>query len=301
MQRHLQHSLPPGSTEWAGWKLLTKRPVLGLLLSLALSSRAADWQLVWSDEFDRDGLPDPAKWKPEEGFIRNQELQYYTVGRKENARVEGGYLIIEARKERFPNARFRAEAPWSRWQQRRQYADYTSASLTTEGRASWSYGRIEVRAKLPSGRGTWPAIWMLGTNRAQVGWPTCGEIDIMEYVGLQPGIVHAHVHTRGYNHTRGNGRGARASVPDAETAFHLYALEWTPQRLDFFVDDRKYFTLENDGTGVDSWPFDKPQYLILNLAIGGSWGGQQGVDNSIFPQRFVIDYVRVHQRPGAGQ
>lgn len=270
-------------------------------VALALTVWASDWQLVWSDEFDRDGLPDPAKWVPEEGFIRNRELQYYTVGRKENARVEGGYLIIEARKERFPNARFQAGAPPQRWQQSREYADYTSASLTTWGRAAWTYGRIEVRAKLPSGRGTWPAIWMLGTNRDRVGWPACGEIDILEYVGHAPGVVHANVHTRGFNHTRGNGRGARTHVPDAETAFHVYAVEWTPEKMDFFVNDRKFFTLKNDGTGEDSWPFDKPQYLILNLAIGGSWGGQKGVDDSIFPQRFIIDYARVYQRPGAGK
>lgn len=265
-----------------------------------LTSSGSEWQLVWADEFDRDGLPDPAKWTYEEGFVRNRELQYYTAGRRENARVEGGVLIIEARRERWPNPRFRADAPENHWQERREFADYTSASLTTEGKAAWTYGRIEVRAKVPSGRGTWPAIWTLGTNRRAVGWPACGEIDILEYVGHDPGVVHANVHTRGFNHARGNGRGASLRVPDAETAFHVYALEWTPQKLEFFVDDQKFFTLENDGTGPDSWPFDAPQYLILNLAIGGSWGGQKGVDESIFPQRFVVDFVRVYQRPGAG-
>jgi beta-glucanase (GH16 family) len=138
---------------------------------------------------------------------------------------------------------------------------------------------------------------MLGTNMNTVGWPACGEIDVMEYVGHDPNVVHANVHTRGYNHARGNGRGARLALADAEKEFHVYAVEWTPEKLEFFVDDRKYFTLENDGTGVDSWPFDAPQYLILNLAIGGAWGGQQGVDDGIFPQRFLIDYVRVYQRP----
>ncbi len=261
---------------------------------------SGEWKLVWSDEFDRDGLPDPVKWAHEEGFVRNQELQYYTTGRKQNARVESGHLIIEAHKEQFPNARYQPDAPERRWQQRRQHADYTSASLITRGRAAWTYGRIEVRAKMPSGRGTWPAIWMLGTNMGEVGWPACGEIDILEYVGHEPGVVHANVHTRGYNHNRGNGRGSRLPLLDAEKAFHVYALEWTPQKLEFFVDDRKYFTLENDGTGVDSWPFDAPQYLILNLAIGGAWGGQKGVDDAIFPQRLTIDYVRVYQRPGAG-
>lgn len=266
----------------------------------SLTVWSGEWKLAWSDEFDRDGLPDPAKWACEEGFVRNQELQYYTTGRTQNARVESGHLIVEAHKEQFPNARYRADAPERRWQEQRQQADYTSASLITRGRAAWTYGRIEVRAKMPSGRGTWPAIWTLGTNISTVGWPACGEIDILEYVGHEPGVVHANVHTRGFNHNRGNGRGARLSLPDAETAFHVYALEWTPQKLEFFVDDRKYFVLENDGTGVDSWPFDAPQYLILNLAIGGAWGGQKGVDDAIFPQRLTIDYVRVYQRPGAG-
>ncbi len=275
--------------------------LLGVLVGTGPGLAAAEWEPVWADEFDRDGLPDPARWVQEEGFVRNQELQYYTVGRRENARVEGGHLIIEARRERWPNPRHRPDAPERRWQERRPWAEYTSASLTTRGRAAWTYGRFEVRARLPAGRGTWPAFWTLGTNITQVGWPACGEMDILEYVGHDPGVVHANVHTRGFNHARGNGRGARTRVPDAAEAFHVYALEWSPQKLDFFVDDRKYFTLENDGTGPDSWPFDAPQYLILNLAIGGTWGGQKGVDDGAFPQQFVVDYVRVYQRPGAGR
>lgn len=273
---------------------------LAAVAGFALTGWSSEWKLVWSDEFDKDGLPDPAKWAYEEGFVRNRELQYYTTNRAENARVEGGFLIIEARKERFANPRFRADAPERRWQQQREQADYTSASLTTQGRSSWTYGRIEARAKVPSGRGTWPAFWTLGTNRDKVGWPASGEIDILEYVGHEPGVVHANVHTRGFNHARGNGRGARLSVTDAEKQFHLYAVEWTPEKLEFFVDDRKYFTLKNDGTGVDSWPFDAPQYLILNLAIGGEWGAQKGVDDANFPQRYTVDYVRVYQRAGAG-
>jgi beta-glucanase (GH16 family) len=271
--------------------------ILAGSLILACSPHPTDWELVWSDEFDQDGLPDPAKWVQEEGFIRNRELQYYTTGRSANARVENGILIIEARKEHFPNPQHQPDAPDRRWQQQRAHADYTSASLTTRGRAEWTYGRIEVRAQLPGGRGTWPAIWMLGTNIGEVGWPACGEIDIMEYVGHDPGVVHANVHTRGYNHTRGNGRGAHLKLPEAETSFHLYAVEWTPDHLKFFVDDMNFFTLKNDRTGVDSWPFDAPHYLILNLAIGGAWGAQKGVDDNIFPQRFLIDYVRVYRRP----
>lgn len=270
------------------------------IASFSLTGWSSEWKLVWSDEFDKDGLPDSTRWNYEEGFIRNRELQYYTTNRAENARVENGFLIIEARKEKFSNRHHRPDAPEHRWQQRREHADYTSASLTTRERVSWTYGRIEARAKVPSGRGTWPAFWMLGTNISEVGWPACGEIDVLEYVGHQPGVAHANVHTRGFNHARGNGRGAQLSVPDAEKEFHVYAVEWTPEKLEFFVDDRKFFTLKNDGTGVDSWPFDAPQYLILNLAIGGEWGAQKGVDESIFPQRYIIDYVRVYQKPGAG-
>lgn len=287
--RAWEAQLPPMQSFWR----------LAVLAALELTARAGDWQLVWSDEFDRDGLPDPAKWAYEEGFVRNRELQFYTAGRTENARVEGGHLIVEARKERWPNPRYRPDAPERRWQDQRRFAEYTSASLTTRGRAAWTYGRIEARLKLPGGRGTWPAFWTLGTNIGQVGWPACGEIDILEYVGHEPGQVHANVHTRGFNHVRGNGRGARTEVPDAEKQFHVYAVEWTPRRLEFFVDAWKFFTLENDGTGVDSWPFDAPQYVILNLAIGGTWGGQKGVDEAIFPQRLVADYVRVYQRTGA--
>ena len=260
-----------------------------LLLALsALSAHAADgWRLAWCDEFDKDGAPDPAKWNYEEGFVRNHERQYYTRDRRENARVAKGILIIEARTERFAIPRGGGKE---------EFADYTSASLTTKNRAAWTYGRIEVKAKLPAGRGTWPAIWTLGRNIDKVGWPTCGEIDIMEFVGHQPGVVFVNVHTKGFNHTRGNGRGTRQPLADASSAFHLYSLEWTPRKLDFGIDGKSVFVCANDDKGVDSWPFDAPQFLILNLAIGGTWGGQKGIDDAIFPQQFLIDFVRVYQR-----
>ena len=268
-----------------------------LLLILAVPASAPQWKLVWSDEFDKPGLPDPAKWGYESGFIRNNEQQFYTRERKENARVEGGMLIIEARKERFrtPDLNLAANDQ-KRGARSREFAEYTSASLTTRGKVSWTYGRIEVRAKLPSGRGTWPAIWTLGTNSRQVGWPACGEIDIMEFVGLEPGIIHANIHTRKYNHFQKNGKGSQITIADASEAFHVYALEWDAGRLDFFVDDHKYFTYRNEGSGPDAWPFDHDQYLILNLAIGGAWGGANGIDDNNFPQRYYIDYVRVYQR-----
>lgn len=255
------------------------------------------WKLVWSDEFSQPGLPDPARWNYEKGFIRNGELQYYTVARAENARVESGHLVIEGRRERFTNPDHRPDGPATSRVGRSNapFADYTSASLTTRDRASWTCGRIEVRAKLPTARGTWPAIWMLGTNMTQVGWPACGEIDIMEFVGYDPGVVHANIHTKAYNHVMKTGKGSSTRVPDASEAFHVYTVEWSPQALKFFVDDKDYFTYANDGTGNASWPFDRDHYLILNLAIGGAWGGQKGVDEAAFPQKYEIDYVRVYR------
>jgi beta-glucanase (GH16 family) len=270
---------------------------LWLMLLAAGAARGADWKLVWSDEFDKPGPPDPQKWGFETGFIRNNEAQYYTRGRAENARVEDGMLIIEARKEEFKNPDYDPEAAAKGrggGRRGREFAHYTSASLTTRAKASWTYGRVEVRAKLPKGRGTWPAIWMLGTNRA-AGWPACGEIDVMEEVGYDPGVVQAHIHTGKYNHVKNTAKGERIAIPDASDAFHVYAVQWDKEQMDFYVDDRKYFTYRNEGSGPEAWPFDKDQYLLLNLAIGGAWGGTKGIDDSIFPQRFYIDYVRVYQ------
>ena len=230
--------------------------------------------LVWQDEFDGQGLPDASRWNYEEGFIRNNERQYYTRARAENARLENGLLIIEARRERFQNA------------------DYTSASLTS--RASWTYGRIEVRAKLPKGRGTWPAIWTLGTNIRDVGWPTCGEIDIMEHVGFDPGRIHANIHTKAYNHVQGTAKGSSVVVANPED-FHFFSVSWTANAIEMSVDGQRYFTFPKETGGETVWPYDKPQYLILNLAIGGSWGGQQGIDDAAFPTQYAIDYVRIYR------
>ena len=275
---------------------MNARFAIGLVCLLAVAGRAEEWKLVWSDEFDKPGPPDPAKWEYETGFIRNNEQQYYTRGRQDNARVENGALIIEARKERFHNPAFvQTTNTGYRTRRSREYADYTSASLTTRGKASWTYGRIEVRAKLPSGRGTWPAIWTLGAS-GKGGWPAMGEIDIMEFVGFDPGVVHANVHTRKYNHVQKTGKGSQIKIADVSDAFHVYALEWSADRLDFFLDNQNYFTYRNEGTGADAWPYDKDQYLILNLAIGGAWGGAKGIDEAVFPQRYYIDYVRVYQR-----
>lgn len=252
------------------------------------------YALAWADEFDTPGLPDPKKWDCAEGFIRNRELQYYTRGRKENARVENGMLIIEARKEKYKNARYREGS--KDWKRSRRFARYTAANLVTKNKAAWRYGRVAVRAKLPTGRGMWPAIWMLGTDIGSVGWPACGEIDIMENVGYDPETIHGTVHTKKYNHVKGTQKGGKIKIAKPWETFHVYAIEWDARKIDFFVDNKKYFTFRNDGTGKAAWPFDEPHYLLLNIAVGGGWGGAKGVDDAVFPQKFTIDYVRVYKK-----
>jgi beta-glucanase (GH16 family) len=237
-------------------------------------------KLVWSDEFEYTGAPDSVKWDFELGYIRNKELQYYT-DRNENVRVEDGNLVIEARNDSF--------------QIEGKKHPVTSASLMTKNRAEWQYGRIEVRAKIPSALGTWPAIWMLGTNIQEVGWPACGEIDIMEHVGYDPHKIHTNVHTKAYNHSIGTNKGKATEVKNPYEDFHVYAVDWSQEKIDFFIDGNKVFTFENEGKGVEEWPFDQPFYLIINLAIGGAWGGQQGVDLNALPKKYLIDYVRVYQ------
>jgi len=252
--------------------------------------QANELKLVWSDEFDYTGLPDKSKWDYEEGFIRNREMQYYTRERMENARVENGTLIIEGRKEQFRNPKYREGS--RRWNQSREFAQYTSAALVTLNKASWRYGRIEVRAKLPQGKGVWPAIWTLGTNRTSIGWPRCGEIDIMEFVGHDPNRVHANAHYGMDGKHRSDGGKIQTEAP--YDGFHIYAMDWYPDRIDFFFDETKYhsFTIDKAGEGEDN-PFRKQHYLLINLALGGSWG--KDIDDSILPQKYVIDYVRVYE------
>lgn len=236
------------------------------------------WELVWEDNFDVDGAPNPENWTYEVGYIRNREAQYYTNDRRENARVEDGRLIIEARRDNFEGN------------------EITSASLTTRGTHDFLYGRIEARAKVPTGRGTWPAIWTLGTNIGEVGWPRCGELDILEYVGFDPNRVHTNVHVYTYNHTRGNGRGNAMEVsPPPYEGFNVYAVEWYEDRVEFYFNDLRYFVYEKESDDPDVWPFAAPHYLILNLAIGGAWGGLEGIDESLFPHRFEIEYVRYYR------
>ena len=250
---------------------------------------APEWKLVWSDEFDYEGLPDPKKWDYEEGFVRNNEAQYYTRARKENARVENGMLVIEGRHEKF------AIPPGGRGNGKRE-ADYTAASLITRHKADWKFGRIEARAKLPHGLGVWPAFWMLGTSESKVGWPACGEIDIMEFVGHEPGFVHATVHFKIEGKHKSSG--SKIAVDKPWDSFHVYAVEWFPDHMDFYFDDQKYHTFQLSQTEENGDnAFRKPEYLMINLALGGSWGGK--IDDSIFPQKYLIDYVRVYQRQEA--
>jgi beta-glucanase (GH16 family) len=237
--------------------------------------------LVWFDEFNYAGLPDATKWSYESGYIRNKELQYYTRQRLDNAKVENGNLVISALNDSLRSGS--------------SVYPITSASLTTKGTKEWTYGRIEVRAKFPSSLGTWPAIWMLGSNISQVGWPACGELDILEHVGYMPDTIHFNVHTEKYNHVKKTNKGSKIFYPNAMNDFHVYALEWFPDHLDWYMDDKKVFSYANENTGKDAWPFDAPQYLILNLAFGGDWGASKGVDISSLPQRFYIDYVRLYQ------
>lgn len=240
--------------------------------------------LVWADEFEANGPPDPARWAYDVHANRtgwyNNELQYYSADRPGNARVEHGRLIIEARRESLEGA-----PDWGG-------QAYTSARLVS--RQGWTHGLFEVRARLPCGRGTWPAVWMLPLEGGR--WPDGGEIDIMEHVGHRPGAIHGTVHTGRYNHVLGTHRGGETHVVDACGAFHRYQARWTPEAISFAVDDVEYHRFDNDGVGDPAtWPFDRPFRLILNIAVGGDWGGAEGVDDAAFPQRMEIDWVRVFQ------
>jgi len=249
-----------------------------LMLSLGLSSYAQK-KLVWSDEFDKNGSPDTTKWGYDVGGKGwgNNELQFYTDHRKENASVSNGHLVIEARMENYKGRK------------------YSSARMVSKNKGDWKYGRIEVRAKLPHGKGIWPAIWMLPTQWKYGGWPKSGEIDIMEFVGYMPDSLFGSVHTGLYNHSIGTQKTKGISLKDLATAFHVYAIEWTADKIDFLIDNKKFFEFKNEHTGTGAWPFDQEFHVILNIAVGGNWGGKYGVDDSIFPQRMEVDYVRVYQ------
>ena len=242
------------------------------------------YTLKWQEEFNETKsnngkpiLPNEDKWWYEnfaKGTVNN-ELQTYVGGFSGTdtvAYISDGTLKIVAKK---------------------QGNDVISARINTK--ESWMYGYFEARLKLPSGKGTWPAFWMMPQNF--VSWPRDGEIDIMEYVGYQPNVVHATVHTEAYNHMIGTQKGTSTTIKNAETEFHVYAVEWTKDEIVGYVDGEAYFTFKNDGKGdIKTWPFNKAFYLKLNLAWGGDWGGAQGIDPSALPATYEIDYVRVYQK-----
>ena len=247
------------------------------------------WELVWNDEFDGDAIDDQKwnklLWRP--GWVNN-ELQAYT-NRDTNVFVQDGNLVIQALIE--PGF-FGTDYTGTSYT-----ADYTSGRLNTAGKGEWTYGRFDTRAKLPKGIGSWPAIWMLGSNISAVGWPHCGEIDIMEHVGFDEGNIHASIHTTDYNHVNGTQKSGQVIIPTATDSFHVYSLEWDSTYIRYLVDDEPYFFIYNDSNGdEDKWPFNKPQYIILNLAVGGDWGGAQGIDPTVFPMEMKVDYVRVFEK-----
>lgn len=236
-------------------------------------------RLVWSDEFSNPGAPDTSKWSYDLGGHGwgNNELQYYTNDAR-NVRVENGNLVIEARKDSFENKA------------------YTSSRIISKHKGDWLYGRIEVRARLPKGKGTWPAIWMLSTDWKYGDWPASGEIDIMEHVGYDPEVVHGTIHTEAYNHVKQTQKEGKITVTGAQDDFHIYAVDWREDKMDFFVDNKLYHTVERDPKDdFKGWPFDQKFHLLMNIAVGGNWGGKEGVDESIWPQQMIVDYVRVYE------
>jgi len=236
-------------------------------------------KLVWSDEFDKGTKPDTTKWAYNigtgSGGWGNNEMEYYTSD-STNARIENGHLVIEARKESKGGK------------------NYTSARMLTQGKASWTFGRFEIRAKLPKGMGTWPAIWMLGDNIGTAGWPACGEIDIIEEVWKEPNVINWSAHSKLLNWTLGTQKTYKTTIDGATDDYHVYKLDWSKNSMSFYVDDKLYYTVANDGRGTDAYPFVAPQFLLLNLAIGGNMPGFV-VDDSIFPVRMEVDYVRIYQ------
>ncbi|GAC1384379.1 MAG: hypothetical protein NVSMB45_12350 [Ginsengibacter sp.] len=235
------------------------------------------YKLVWSEEFNYTGAPDTSKWSYDVGGNGwgNHELEYYTNARLENARVENGNLVIEARKESFGGK------------------GYTSARLLTKHKAEFTYGIFEIRAKIPHGNGTWPAIWTLSAHDPLM-WPDDGEIDIMEAIGSNPNIIYGTCHNTSYHGA--TGRGSTTSIASAPDSFHIYKIEWTPTEIDWYVDGNQYYSYLDPKTGPSSWPYYKDFFMILNVAVGGDFGGQKGVDDSAFPQQMLVDYVRVYQR-----
>lgn len=248
-------------------------------LVMATISHPALPRLVFEQDFSKLKDIDEAIWTFDDGPSYNNEQQRYTKKAAKNAWIENGRLIIEARKG--PDGKI------------------TSGRLTSK--ECWKYGTFEVVCKVPAGRGTWPAAWMLNDrlrstkHGSRLGWPKCGEIDIMEFVGYEPGVYHFTVHTDKYNHTKGTQIGKKHQVKETAPGFHTYRMEWSAKRIRILMDGTEVFDHAKTESTLEAWPFDDPYYFILNLAIGGDWGGSKGVDPKIFPARFEIKSVRVWQ------
>ena len=242
------------------------------------------WNIVWQDEFDKDSL-DLTKWSREIGGHGwgNNELQFYTDS-DSNSYVENGNLVLKA--QVVPQGIGSSKG----------LRYYSSARLRTYGKGDWKYGRIEVKAKVASGQGIWPAIWMLPTDWLFGGWPSSGEIDIMEHVGYDLGVVHGSVHTEAYNHKINTQRSSARKIANVDTEFHVYSIIWDKDKISFFIDDVQYFLFENDQQGnYKTWPFDQRFHLLINIAVGGDWPGNP--DNSTnFPRKMLVDYVRVYEK-----
>lgn len=248
--------------------------VFALVATILFAQEAgAKWELIWADEFNASGLPDPTKWSFETDGNAwgwgNGEDQFYTDSRLENIQQTGGNLVITALKEN------------------KEGKKYTSARISSKGKAEWRYGRFEARMKLPSGKGIWPAFWMMPAKDTYGNWPSSGEIDIMEFFGFLPNKTHATIHTARYNHKIGTHKKSEYRSKVLHSEFHVYAVEWFPDRLDFYFDDIKIFTFTKEQDGSAVWPFDRPFYLILNNAVGGDWCRQNGgIGKTPFPQEF---------------
>jgi beta-glucanase (GH16 family) len=266
--------------------LLFLTALCGAAAGQAQEAKSA-WKLVWGDEFNggNGSGPDKSKWVIETGGNGwgNHELEYYT-NRVENVAMQDGKLVITARREGYSDSMG-------------VFRGFTSARIKTAGKFSQRYGRFEARIKIPRGQGLWPAFWMLGEDMRKVGWPQCGEIDIMENVGNEPGTVHGSLHAPGFGE---KGVTSAYTAPDGKVLaddFHLYAAEWEPQAVRFYVDDTLYATkTPADVPAGGKWVFDHPFFLLLNVAVGGDWPGEPDVQHTKFPQTMLVDYVRVYEK-----
>lgn len=245
-----------------------------MLLSSFCFSQNSKLKLVWEENFNGDKL-DEKVWNFELGNgcpnncgWGNNESQIYT---NKNHFLKDGNLVIQIKKEKDI---------------------YTSTRITTENKKEFKYGRIEARAKIPTGKGIWPAFWMLGSNIKTVGWPKCGEIDILEYVGREPQMVYTSLHTENSHGNTINSK--KTKIPNIENGFHLYAIDWNKDKIEFFVDNVLAYTFQPKDKTEDIYPFNQPFYFIVNVAVGGNFGGLE-IDDSIFPQEYLIDYIKVYQ------